>query len=116
MELRFMDNKKDNKYYALSALESIEMIQHYIKGISYEEFINDTELNDAIMFRFVQLGECIKCIGSEVKELYPSIPWGQIIGFRNGIVHEYRETNYVTVYETIVNDLAPLKDVLENIE
>ena len=42
-------------------------------------------------------------------------PGGDIIGFRNGIVHEYGETDYVTVYETITNDLDELEATLKQI-
>ena len=65
------------------------------------------------MFRLVQLIENIKNISSEFKSKYPQIPWGDIIGFRNGIVHEYGKTDYVTVYETITSDILELKAVLE---
>ena len=72
----------------------------------------DQKLNDSIMFRFIQLIENIKNLSDEFKNENPQIPWGDIIGFRNGIVHEYGETNYETVYETITTNLSELKDVL----
>ena len=108
-----MDNKKGDFYYAGKAIENINAISTYIQNITYEEFISNIQLLDAIMFRFVQLIENIKNIGEPFKNLHPEIPWGKIIGFRNGIVHEYGYTNYETVYETAVNDLLPLKAVLE---
>lgn len=116
MALRFMDNHKNDKYYAEKAIESIDIIDKYINGISYEQFVSDAELNDAIMFRLVQLIENIKNISVEFKSHNPQIPWGDIIGFRNGIVHEYGRTDYVTVYETIIKDTHDLKNVLETIE
>ena len=108
-----MDNIKDDGYYAIKAIENIVLIQRYIKDKTYEEFMNDNELNDAIMFRLVQLIENIKNISSEFKQRHQNIPWGEIMGFRNGIVHEYGKTDYVVVYETITGDLNNLRDVLE---
>ena len=67
------------------------------------------------MFRMIQLVENIKKISSEFKNSNHNIPWGEITGFRNGIVHEYGKTDYVTVYEIITHDLFLLKDVLETI-
>lgn len=110
-----MDNKKNDIYYAERALENIAAIESYIKGKSYEEFVSDNELNDAIMFRIIQLIENIKNISNDFKVKNPQIPWGNIMGFRNGIVHEYGKTDYVTVYETITKDLYELKDTLETI-
>ena len=67
------------------------------------------------MFRFVQLIENIKNISSNFKEKHSYIPWKEIIGFRNGIVHEYGETDYTIVYETATGDLNILKEIFENL-
>lgn len=115
MVSRYMDNIKNDKYYASIALENIEAIQKYIKDVSYEQYIGDGELIDATMFRLVQLIENINHISFEAKSNYSNIPWGKISGFRNGIVHEYGETDYVIVYETITQDLGELKEALLSI-
>lgn len=107
-----MVNLKDDLYFAKKAIEQIEVIEKYIDNISYQEFVGDIELLDAIMFRIIQLIENVKNISEQFKSKHPNIPWGKIIGFRNGIVHEYGETNYEIVYQTITNDLSPLKEVL----
>ncbi len=114
MVLRFMDNVKNDKYYALKIVENIDAIKNYISDKSYEEFISDGELIDAIMFRFVQLIENIKNISTSFKEEHNYIPWGEIIGFRNGIVHEYGKTDYTIVYETATQDLDELKELFNN--
>ncbi len=49
----------------------------------------DIKTIDATMFRLQQMVEKIKGLSKESKELHKDIPWGDIIGFRNGIVHEY---------------------------
>ena len=94
-----MDNKKDNRYYASKALESINIIHDYFRIMSYEEFLRDTMLIDAILFRLVQVVENIKNLTDDFKNKFPSIPWGEIVGFRNGIVHEYGKTDYSQVYK-----------------
>ena len=107
-----MDNIKNDFYYANKAIEQIVVIELYIDNVTYEEFVGNNQLLDAIMFRLVQLIENVKHISAEFKLKHPEIPWGKILGFRNGIVHEYGETNYETVYETITTNLSELKDVL----
>ena len=107
-----MDNVKNDLYFAKKAIEQIEVIEKYIDNISYEEFLGDIELLDAIMFRLIQLIENVKNISDQFKSEHQNIPWGNIIGFRNSIVHEYGETNYEIVYQTITKDLFSLKEVL----
>ena len=111
-----MDNLKGDKYYASKSIENISLIQQYSENLTYEEFIADQMLNDSIMFRLVQLIENIKNISLEFKKNNPQIPWGDIIGFRNGIVHEYGKTDYHDVYNILTNDIVVLKDTLEKIK
>ena len=110
-----MDNKKNDKYYAKKAIEQILIIEKYFGNKTYDEFMRDDQLIDAIMFRLVQMIENIKNISAEYKAANPQTPWGKIIGFRNGIVHEYGKTDYTIVYEVVKNDLSELKEVLQMI-
>ena len=110
-----MDNKKNDKYFAEKAVEQILIVEKYVGNKSYEEFMSDDQLVDAIMFRLVQMIENIKNISLEFKENNPQIPWGKIMGFRNGIVHEYGNTDYTIVYEVVMNNIKPLKNVLETL-
>jgi len=108
-----MDNLKNDQYYASKANENIKAIQRYIGNKTYEEFMLDEELIDAIMFRLVQLIENIKNLSDEFKRKNDCVPWGKIMGFRNGIVHEYGKTDYTIVYETITQDLDELLCIFE---
>ena len=116
MASKFMDNRKNDKYFADKAIEQITIVEKYIGSKSYEEFISDETLIDAIMFRLIQMIENIKNISIEFKMANQKIPWNKVIGFRNGIVHEYGKTDYTIVYEVITKDLKPLKEVLQIIE
>ena len=65
------------------------------------------------MFRLQQMAEKIKHLSIAYKNEHDSIPWGEIIGFRNGIVHDCGKTDYTTVYEVISFDIYRLKELLE---
>ncbi len=110
-----MDNVKNDKYYAVRAMKDIEVIQKYLGNRTYDEFLEDDVLLDAIMFRLIQLIENVKSLSVESKKENPDIPWHEIIGFCNGIVHEHGKTDYVIVYETITDDLPRLMTALEKI-
>ena len=115
MVSKFMDNKKDDKYYACKAIEQIEIIEKYLNARTYNDFMQDDQLVDAVMFRLIQMIENVKNISSKFKIDNPIIPWGKIMGFRNGIVHEYGRTDYTIVYEVATQNLKPLKTILEKI-
>lgn len=108
-----MDNIKENTYYIDKILEHVNLIIRYTSGLSYEKFIDDEMLIDACMFRLVQIAENIKGISDDFKEAHSSVPWRQIVGFRNGVVHDYGKTDYSIVYEILSNDIYKLKFELE---
>ena len=111
-----MASNKNDKYYAEKAVEQINVIDKYVGSKKYDEFISDDQLVDAVLFRLVQLVENVKNISPEFKDKNSQIPWGMIMGFRNGIVHEYGKTDYTIVYEVVTTNLTQLKETLQRIE
>ncbi len=59
-----------------------------MKGKSRQDFMRDGLLNDAIMFRLIQLAEDVSQLTQEFKLRHQEVPWGLIAGFRNGIAHD----------------------------
>ena len=108
-----MDDKNDLTYMK-KALEEIEIIIRYTQGLSYEEFMSDGRNIDATIFRLQQMIEHIKHLSLDFKNNHNYIPWGEIIGFRKGLVHEYGRTDYTTVYEVVSRDIYVLKELFES--
>ena len=110
-----MDNIKNDVYYIKQSLDELNILVEYASEIdSYESLMSNRKNIDSIMFRLIQLIEDIKNISIEFKNMHLDIPWGDIIGFRNGIVHEYGKTDYTIVYEIIKRDIFELKDLFES--
>lgn len=108
-----MDNKKTDEYYIEKVIENIDAIIFYTKDVGFSEFVNNSLLVDATMFRLVQMVENINHISVEYRKNHSKIKWGQIIGFRNGIVHNYGKTDYTLVYEIVSHDIYELKKNFE---
>ena len=104
---------KNDAYYMEKALVEIEIIIRYTEGLSCEEFMSDGRNIDATIFRLEQMIEHIKHLSEDFQQNHNYIPWGDIIGFRNGLVHEYGETDYTTVYEVVSKDIYELKELFE---
>lgn len=108
-----MVNKND-VYFMEKALFEIDIIIKYTNGLSYEEFMSDGKNIDATIFRLEQMIEHIKHLSPEFQQEHSNIPWGDIVGFRNGLVHEYGKTDYSTVYEVVSKDVYELKELFQN--
>lgn len=104
---------KPDSYYIEKAIVEINAIIEYTYKLSFDEFMSDVKTIDATMFRLQQMIEHIKNISSDFKEAHSNIPWTDIVGFRNRIVHEYGKTDYTTVYEIVSVNIYQLKELFE---
>jgi uncharacterized protein with HEPN domain len=54
------------------------------------------------------IGEAANSLMPDIEEIYPEIPWIDVRGMRNVVIHEYFKVNLVIIWQTIKDDLAPL--------
>ena len=111
-----MDNKKDNSYYVNKILTEINFLVEHTKDISRENFSSNELLIDSIMFRFIQISEHIKKLTKSFKDKHNEIPWRDIVGLRNRIVHEYGNVDLDIIYNAVKQDIFTIKKLFESIE
>ena len=107
--------KRDPQVYIDHMLESIENIQHYTEEIDFETLLVDTKTQDSVVHRMQLLGQSAKNLPEDIRENHPEIPWRQIIGMRNIIVHEYLGLDLAEVWNVIGQDLPELEEQLKKI-
>ena len=94
----------------------IEKIFGYCEKQTYESFEKNSLLVEACVFNLSQLGELVTKLDTDFVEKHSEIPWRQMRGLRNRIVHDYEGVNLVLVWEIITNDLPDLLEQLREIE
>lgn len=94
-----------------------EAILRYTEGcVEKEAFLSNPMLMDACVFNLMQIGELAKQqLSDTAKEKFDNIPWGQLYGMRNRIVHGYEGVNLNIVWETVKNDIPALDNDLRKI-
>ena len=102
--------KKDINIFLEHILESIHLIEEYIKDRRKSEFLKLTQVQDSVIRRIEIIGEAIKNIPDDFKEIYPKIPWKQIIGMRDILIHQYFGIDLNLTWEAIEKDLPKLKN------
>jgi len=107
--------KKDPLIYFDDILDSIEKIIFYTRGYTLEKFIRDSQLQDAVIRRFSVIGEAVKKISPKIRSNYRNIPWREIAGMRDVLIHEYAEVNFKRVWSVIQKDLPDLKIKIETV-
>lgn len=97
--------------------EHIDAVKDYCKNVKDSEaFMKNKMLMEASIFNIMQIGELIKEeLSEETKKSVTSIPWQQIYGLRNRIVHGYSSVKPEMVWGIITEDLPNLKKELEEL-
>jgi uncharacterized protein with HEPN domain len=80
--------------------------------MSFEEFENDSETQDAVLRRLEIIGEAVKSIPSGVRSRYPGLPWKEISGMRDVLIHAYFGVVLKRIWIVLEDDLPELEAVM----
>ena len=96
-------------------LTAISSIQKYTKEMDFNSFVSDRRTVDAVIRNLIIIGEAASHIPEDVCQKYPEIPWFEMRGMRNFVVHEYFGVSDKILWDTIRIDLKNLPDTLKRI-
>lgn len=105
---------KDAKVYLIHILECIESIQDYTKS-GKEEFVIKKIIQDAVIRNLEIIGEATKKIPSEIKAQSPDVPWREMAGLRDVLIHDYMGVDLSTVWNVIEKELPKLKEQIKSL-
>lgn len=110
-----MDNIKNNDYFVKKLIEDLTFIRKHTKRLNLKQFSSDELLQDAMMFRLIQISENVLKLDDEFKASNPQVPWFAIKGLRNRIVHDYGNVDLTIVFNTLIHDIPEILDLLLNL-
>ncbi len=87
----------------------------YCNEYSYEQFVADSVMVEACVFNLSQLGELCRLVDDDFSKAHPEVPWREMYGLRNRIVHDYEGVNLQLVWEIIREDLPELQQSLQKL-
>lgn len=103
-----MSNERRDKDYLSDILEAMHRVVSYVEGMSYEGFMQDTRTQDAVVRNIEIIGEAAKHLTSSLKQRLPEIPWREISGMRDKLIHHYFGINYDVVWIVATKEIPQL--------
>lgn len=105
----------DDAVYVQHMLESIEHIETYTEDVDEGAFKESPLIQDAVIRHLEIVGEAATRVSEDAQDRFDDVPWRDITGMRNKLIHGYFGVDVDVVWETVVEDLPPLKRALERI-
>ena len=106
-----IDRVDRNVQRLLHMLTGIKRLNKMMEGVSKETFLDDLRLQDASAFDISTIGEAASNVTDEFKALHPEIPWIQMRGLRNRLVHifDYEQIDYDIIWIVATEELPALE-------
>ena len=103
---------KDDSIYIDHILNSINRIIDYISGKNREAFESDQLTQDAVVRQLEVIGEATKRVSNELRLKNPDIPWSDMAGMRDVLIHDYIDVDLGVVWKTASEDIPNLKALI----
>ena len=112
--------KRESGDYIEDVIDAMNKSIEFVKDMEYEDFIHDDKTTFAVIRAIEVVGEAVKNIPEDVKKGYSEIPWREMAGMRDKLIHGYFGVDLRRVWKTVKEEIPPLKPLfekmLENLE
>lgn len=106
---------RDWRFRIQDILECMDRIAEYTAGMSYEAFLGNRLVIDAVVRNLEVIGEAARHIPDDVQTRFPHVPWVEMKGMRNILIHEYFGVSLEIVWKTVQENLPPVEPKLREL-
>ena len=85
---------RDYRYYLEDILQAMERAEEFVQGMTFESFLADDKTASAAVRKLEIIGEAAKHIPDDIRRKHPELPWGEMAGMRDRLIHAYFGVDY----------------------
>lgn len=100
------------RLYLEDIVEAMRSIEEFVQGMGFEEFKRDDRTSSAVIRKFEIIGEAAKGVPENIRQKYPQVPWREMAGMRDKLIHSYFSIKYDLVWQTINRRIPNLRPVI----
>jgi uncharacterized protein with HEPN domain len=101
--------------YVEDVLKAMDDASAFVRGMNYDSFVKDRKTVYAVIRALEIIGEATKNIPTPIKARYPEIPWKDIVGMRDKVIHAYFGVDLKRVWSTVNVDIPAIKPRFEKL-
>lgn len=106
---------RDWKFRIQDILDAVSAVQEYTRGMEFKTFTEDRKTVDAVVRNLIVIGEAAVHVPEDICRKHPQVPWYEMRGMRNFVVHEYLRASDAVIWDTVHVDLPPLPALIKKI-
>jgi len=110
-----MKPKREYIDYLQDMVEAADKAAQFVKDVDFEAFCKNEEKVFAVIRALEIIGEAARNIPKSIRDRYVEVPWDDIVGMRNKVIHGYFGVDLEVIWKTIDQDLPPLQNTLARI-
>ncbi len=96
-------------------MDAFVQIEHYMDNVSHEDFLRNRLLQDGVIRQLEVMGEAARNLSEDLRNEHPQIPWRQMIGLRNRMIHAYFNVDLQIIWEIVQGDIPVLLQKMKQI-
>ncbi|GFP20895.1 hypothetical protein HKBW3S06_00122 [Candidatus Hakubella thermalkaliphila] len=106
---------RNHRLYVKDIFQAMESIEKFVEGMEFEDFKRDDKTLSAVIRKFEIIGEATKNLPDTIKEKYTIVPWKEMAGMRDKLIHFYFGIKHDLVWRTIKDVVPQVKPLMRKI-
>jgi uncharacterized protein with HEPN domain len=106
---------RNNSLSIKDIFQNMQDAEEFIQGLSYEQFVADKRTFNAVVRSLEVIGEAAKNVTDEIRTKYPLVPWKEMAGMRDKVIHFYFGVDREAVWIAVKDRIPALRPLIEQI-